>query len=256
MDAILDFLSSDNFKYIFPIIFGIIASWFISKYFFFKKKPSKIDDSRRFKTADFGTYRNVTKETDSTILETNYFGTWHINGNGTVTDTKNKLTWIRAPWGTTWNGEDFVGNPIPIKWREAAELFGKGISVKKPFPTLTLEQRPTNFKENYTKGSCKVTFADYDTWRLPTAAECDALQFYVPLDMDHDLYKLHDQERLTLRAQLFPFLVAFSKQNNLKYKLWSADIADVHSAWTHHGSTSLDDTKTDNLCYVLFVKNL
>jgi hypothetical protein len=254
MQAVLDYFQSlDSFS-VFSLLIGMLVSWYISKHFFLKKKPSLIQDAKRHKTTNFGSYRNVAKETESTTVNSEYFGSWAINANGTVTDNINKLTWIRAPWGTIWDGTDFVGNPIAIKWRDASDLFGKGIFIKNPFPVLRLTQRPTNFKENYIIGSCKVLFAGYDTWRLPTAAELDTLQFNISHELNYDLSKLYAKERSNLKSKLFPFLTAFTKQDILKYKLWTADMADVHSAWSHHGTT-LDDTKIDELCYVLFVKD-
>ncbi len=251
----LFFQSLMSKEVVIPIIIGIVASWLISKYFFYKKKPSLLADAKRYKTTNFGGYRNVTKETATIPLETKYFGSWSINANGTVTDNTNKLSWVRAPWGTTWNGTDFIGNPQPIKWRDASDLFGKGIFIRSPFPALSLEKRPTNFKENYTKGSCKVSFADSDKWRLPTAAEADILQFYSnPSIKDRDVYNLREKEATVLKQQLFPYMSAFSQKDGLKYKLWTADIADTQCAWSFHGTT-LDDTKKEEPCYVLFVKD-
>ncbi|SFD39882.1 hypothetical protein [Algibacter pectinivorans] len=254
MDNVISFFETFTLKEIIITVIGILVSWMVSRYFFYKKKPSKIEDTKRFKETDFGNNRNITKEHDPIDLKSKYFGTWTIYGNGTVKDNTNYITWIRAPWGTIWNGSEFIGDPNQLTWTEASDLFGKGIYVKNPFPTLTLEQRPTIFKKNYTLGNCKVSFANAETWRLPTAAEADTLKFFVPDHLDIDEYKRHQEEAKTLKAQLFPFLTTLSKQSNKYYRLWTADLADLQYAWSFQ-ETTLDDTKMDTPCLVLLVKN-
>lgn len=62
-----------------------------------------------------------------TELETP-FGVWAVDGNGTVTDTQNRLQWIRAPFGmefSTYSG-DFGGTPEKFTWKEATNKFGRG----------------------------------------------------------------------------------------------------------------------------------
>lgn len=254
MEEVFEFFASLEAKEIIITVAGIVASWIISKYFFNKRKPSVLEETKRFKTANFGSFRNVVKETGSTSIKSDFFGSWTIHDNGTVTDHTNNLTWLRAPWGTIWNGQHFIGDPMPLQWQEATDLFGKGIFVRTPFPTISLEQRPTKINENYTKGSCKVSFAGEDTWRLPTAAEADILQFYVPRELEIEKVRLLEKEAVALKQNLFPYLSAFSQTDILKYKLWTADFANITCGWSFHGTT-LDDTQMKEKCHALFVRN-
>lgn len=90
---------------------------------------------------------------------------WTNNGDGTATDPDNRLMWIRAPWGMTWDGKTFSGDPIPISWFEATRMFGKGLSYINGSSVdidcnLNPDERAATAKEfGYHRGCCTVDFA-------------------------------------------------------------------------------------------------
>ena len=44
-----------------------------------------------------------------------------INANGTVTDAKNKLVWLRCGLGMSWNGSSCEGQTLSYDWNAAKE---------------------------------------------------------------------------------------------------------------------------------------
>ena len=234
MDEIYDFFISDTFISILSIVLGIFASWYISKYFFFKKEPSLLQLAKRSKKTDFGNYYNISEEKKIYEKENDFFGTWYIKSDGTITDTKNKLCWIRAPWGTTWDGKNFTGKPFAINWRDASSLFGIGKYVKYNKNSLVLNKSDFTSK-NYKNGSCKVTFAGSNDWRLPTAAEFETLHYYPPNELDIGTVNLYKAEWNQLKEELFPGF----KTNSSNYNAWSADEAGSNCAWISNQLYSL-----------------
>lgn len=250
MDNILEFFQSDIFLYVFPIILGILASWYISKHFAFKK-PSILQIAKRSKVTDFGNNHAINQKNNVTSIEHKLFGSWQIQSNGIVTDTKNKLSWIQAPWGTQWNGEQFVGEPLTISWQDASQLFGKSDYVGIYSKIKPLELVNHIKQSNFTKGSCKVTFAGKEDWRLPTVHELATLLFHVPRNEDYEIEKAQKQEAIHIKQQLFPALEVSPD----KYTVWSANTASVGCAWVYNKLQSFDDLKTHQKYPVLFVRN-
>lgn len=113
---------------------------------------------------------------------------WFINDDGTVSDDKNKLMWMRAPWGCNWNGTSFDNHsrPLLINWYDAADKFGRGKAVK-PIGEITSEEtiRSSSKHFGYTLGNQKINFAGYADWRLPTIAEFSTILFGVQNDCQH-----------------------------------------------------------------------
>jgi len=100
------------------------------------------------------------------------FSHWVDNGNGTVTDTRNGLTWIRAPYGAKWHGEYFAGEVTELDWYEVTSRFGMG-SVACFGCDIDNEKlnREGVFEKGYTRGTENFYFAGHSDWRLPTIAE-------------------------------------------------------------------------------------
>ena len=67
------------------------------------------------------------------------------NRDGTVTDIKTNLQWMRCSVGLTWNGKRCSGNSERMKWKIAREL--------------------------------TISFAGYNDWRLPTIGELRSLVY-------------------------------------------------------------------------------
>ncbi len=101
---------------------------------------------------------------------------WTTNGDGTVTSESDRLMWVQAPWGMRWQGgSTFEGEPCRLSWLDATRLFGRGTAVGlSDSGTIALSASQigsTSFSAGYARGSCRVTFAGHDDWRLPTVAE-------------------------------------------------------------------------------------
>lgn len=103
------------------------------------------------------------------------FAHWVDNGDGTITDTKNSLTWIRAPYGIKWHGEFFAGEAVMLDWDETTSRFGIGniAGINDAAGYIDQEQlrREGVVANGYTRGADYFTFAGSTGWRLPTICE-------------------------------------------------------------------------------------
>lgn len=134
--------------------------------------PSLVDSAARNGTTGFGTSREKSEPQELTER-------WTVNGDGTVSDRKYGLTWIQGAWGTTWNGNTFIGSPEPISWKVATRLFGKGVfaySSRQNGPYGPEEWEDSHVRNGYHRGKCTVNFAGHTDWRLPTAFEAATLR--------------------------------------------------------------------------------
>jgi hypothetical protein len=148
--------------------------------------------------------------------------------------------WVQAPWGMTWDGKEFIGEPVKLDWRTATSLFGRGISVPALTSNLyTKKMDNSDFLSGYSKGTCTVSFAGKTDWRLPTAKEIDAIGFY-----DEDLgygSKLNfgtAEKSDELRERFFPNL-----QKLTGNWLWSANNQGGDIAWSIDGNWGPGDNK-------------
>ena len=251
MDEIYKIITSSAFSIVAPLILGVLASWYISKHFFQKKQPSILQLAKRLKTTNFGNYYNLTQEIDIRVIDTKYFGKWHIKTNGTVTDTKHYLCWIRAPWGTKWNGNAFEGKPIAVNWRDASSLFGEGIYREYYKNTKEVDCLDIDINShNYKKGNCEVAFANNSNWRLPTSLELETLHNKNAIEVNNR--NEYSNALLALKTELFPGF----KVNSKNYNVWSADQAGSNCAWISNELYCQSDEKIDSKFHILFVRTV
>ncbi|ELV7510286.1 DUF1566 domain-containing protein [Aeromonas veronii] len=72
-------------------------------------------------------------------------GRYHDNGNGTITDRKTNLTWMRCSLGQQWTGSTCAGVAMEINWNDAL------------------------------KTAMSFSYAGHSDWRVPTVDELDTL---------------------------------------------------------------------------------
>jgi hypothetical protein len=114
-----------------------------------------------------------------TTIETP-FGHYTAHADGTVGHRESGLSIVRAPWGMVWDGTRFHGEPIRLPWGEAVRLFGRGVEV--PYSVGdsmdrfdAAKQHASAVRHGYRNGICRVDFAGFEDWRLPTAVELSIL---------------------------------------------------------------------------------
>lgn len=72
-------------------------------------------------------------------------GRYRDNGNGTITDTKTNLTWMRCSLGQQWTGSSCAGEAMAMNWNDAL------------------------------KAAMFFSYAGHNDWRVPTVDELDTL---------------------------------------------------------------------------------
>ena len=193
------------------------------------------------------------------------FGAFIDNDDGTVTCEKAGLMFIRAPWGMIWNGSGFVGEPINLKWNEAVHQFGKGADVGYTVgDTMAYmgqkKRAAAAFENGYKAGRCRIDFAGYKDWRLPTANELHEFAPYAPSsshdgalypDMSHD-----EQDNWRWRNQLSNavFTRLYPELSASRIHLWTATGLGTGLAWVYDRSMPPGDHKTNEPRAVLFVR--
>ena len=216
-------------------------------------------------------------------------GDWVVNGDGTVTDSLHGLMWIQASWGMIWNGGKYIGNSIDLPWSDAKKLFGEGVFTgKTEYGTLSMEQlNNISFDHGYTSGACRIHFAEFSDWRLPTADEWKTIQFnssrYSYPDMkseDRERYLEtlfpnidHHRRYWTATGKWHPYMSEFEDISSLSgihkllarieviatklYKTFSSDrfFESMYTAWSCNFSGNLDQDGEMEFP-VLFVRKL
>lgn len=127
-----------------------------------------IASARRTKTTGFGE-GNRLKVGTLVSKDSNW-----ILSDATAHDLSSGLEWIRAPWGMTFSNGTFSGEVIPIDWRLATSLFGRGAAVTYE-RTHTSKFLDAQLEDGYQRGRCVISFDGKSDWRLPTAHELNTL---------------------------------------------------------------------------------
>ena len=204
---------------------------------------SKLKLAKKTHKTDFGIYEDYSARIPDTKIEAPW-GHYICYHDGTFSDITNKLMWIQAPWGMTYNGKKFKGEPVELNWDDATQLFGFGGAIPYTDGRLRKEDIEAYEDASYIRGSCEITFSGYRNWRLPTAREL--LTLFVTT-------ALRDTRVKQLREQLFP-----DHSGNM---FWSANDLAKDWAWlfddrlSAKGGLSLCDYPKESEYPVLFVRN-
>ena len=161
-------------------------------------RPALLASAKRTKLSDYGplsTESSALKKQSTTVSTPR--GVFVGFSDGTVVHAETGLEFIRAPWGMTWDGKRFIGDPIKIDWGDATKLFGRGKSASAVGSTLTGESlQKSDYENGFKNGKCSVIFAGSDDWRLPTALELDLLAMSMECD-DKTNYPSYEKDRIT-----------------------------------------------------------
>ena len=210
------------------------------------REPSMIDLAVRTGTTGFGDQPlSLRSEKTSVTITQRAIGpegkghrtasrevSWLINGDGTATCEQARLMWIQAPWGMQWEGGSrFSGKPCPVSWIEAQRLFGRGVRVGLATDDDTIglsanQIRSTAVEAGYSRGTCRIVFAGYSDWRLPTLAdwytviglESEKRLTVLQLGYDPDCWTATERHE---RIHDYPILAFFGLRHNCA---WAANV--------------------------------
>lgn len=111
------------------------------------------------------------------------FGEWKVNQDGTATDMANRLMWMTAPVGMTWDGQSWVGKPEMATWKSMTVRFGRGVEAYHGssdgmlYSVINGCLKIAKISNGYTHGQESISFAGHSGWRLPTLDELATLTF-------------------------------------------------------------------------------
>jgi hypothetical protein len=178
---------------------------------------------------------------------------WTVNGDGTATCEQDRLMWIQAPWGMRWEGgSSFSGAPCPVSWVQAKELFGCGARVglsKDDTIGLSAEQiRSTGFDFGYKRGTCRVNFAGYSNWRLPTLAE-----WYTVIGFDNEerkaVLQFEYDERYWTATERYEWILH-------DFSIYAFFVRKHNCAWAMNPDRWIRDIEVDVRLPIMFVRSL
>ena len=232
-------------------------------------EPPTLQEAKSAKVTHFGKaveYKHI-KDMVARRIKTP-LGDYIDNDDGTVSHADSGLMWLRAPWGMVWTGGGFAGEPIRMRWSDAAELFGVGIAVGYNVGNSMAymgngKRAASAFEHGYRKGKCVIDAAGYTDWRLPTAAELDQFVPYhhrreedmseVEASMSQDeayLWGWKGRASFAVAKRLYPELF----ETNVH--LWTATGLGGGLAWAYDGQMPVGDFKANDKLGVLFVRRL
>ena len=140
--------------------------------------------------------------------------------------------------GKSWNGSDFTGEPIRIDWWTATKLFVKGVKVTgwiekvSSMGVLKPEMiEDTDYRYGYSNGSCKIEFAGYNDWRLPTCFE-----WHKSLCFDENPFDKSKKDVLDLTGLLSIQILEKLISDNLD--CWTCNYRDVDDYFKRIGLAS------------------
>lgn len=150
------------------------------------------------------------------------------NLDGTVTDKKTGLVWMRCTYGQKWNGENCTGNAKKLNWSEANSTASKTeFANKKDWRLPTKEE--LNSIIYCSKGSKKTTRYAFQLIVGETEGQCAGENYQKP----------------TIDLDAFP--------NTLKDSYWSKSEDSSNAAWYLYFGYAFDSTvrKSDRLAFRL-----
>ncbi|HFG1779554.1 Lcl C-terminal domain-containing protein [Vibrio cholerae] len=166
-------------------------------------------------------------------------GRYSDNGNGTITDNKTNLTWMRCSFGQSWDGKTCIGEAQSLTWEDAIKL--------------------------------KHSFAGSNDWRLPTIDELHSLvycsEWSKPLERPNGEYVEEtdgaclgkNYQKPTINNNVFPNTPADFYWSSTSYAgEWESSpyASDRGGAWLvalYHGGASFMDKIAFG--YVRLVRN-